>query len=187
MTSSTVGPATTGPTPDPSAAAGRMRAVIARLASDDFKGRRIGTPGGTAAAAWLASHLESLGAQAFTDSLPVRGVVKELSATPLLHWTTTSGTRNLVHRKDFAEHLASAFMPGQVTGPLAAPDGAVAGAWVLESSYSAARAAELPATGAAGILLPRGTDDAGWMPKCSPDRPHARCRCCRCAPTCMSR
>ncbi|WP_020525259.1 M28 family metallopeptidase [Catelliglobosispora koreensis] len=163
MTSPTVGPVATGPTtPD---AAGRMHAVVARLAAGDFQGRRVGTPGGKGAAAWLVSHLESLGAQAFTDSFPVRNAVKELSAIPVLRWTTASGKQNLVHRQDFAEHLASAYTPGLVTGPIAAPDGAVAGAWVLEPSYNAARAAELADVGAAGIVLPRGTDDAGLMPK----------------------
>lgn len=166
MTSPTVGPVFTGPTKsDPAAVAKHMLAVVARLAADDLDGRRVGTPGGRAATAWLVSHLESLGGQAFTDSFPVRGAVRDLSATPVLRWNTTSGTQNLLHRRDFAEHLASAYTPGLVTAPLSAPAGAVARAWVPEQSYNAARAGELAAVGAAGILLPRGTDDAGWMPK----------------------
>jgi aminopeptidase YwaD len=165
MTSPTVGPALAGPTADPAAATERMLAVVARLAADDLHGRRIGTPGGKAAAAWLAAHLESLGAQAFTDSFPVRGTVRELSATPTLRWSSAAGVVDLLHRKDFAEHLATDYTPGLVTAPIAAPDGAVAEAWVLEASYNATRAAELATAGAVGILLPRGTDDAGLMPK----------------------
>lgn len=166
MTSPTVGPVTAGPTlPDSDAAALRMTGVIARLTEDDFTGRRIGTPGGDAAARWLAAHLEALGAQAHRDTFPVVGAVKELTATPALRWTSTGGARNLLHRRDFAEHLASAYRPSPVTGRVSVSDGRVAGSWVLEPSYNVVRAAERAAAGAVGILLPRGTDDAGWMPK----------------------
>ncbi|WP_020524687.1 M28 family peptidase [Catelliglobosispora koreensis] len=141
----------------------RMQGVIARLAADDFTGRQIGTPGGQAASAWLAAHLESLGAQTHLDSFALHGAVKRLSAMPRLRWESPAGARNLSHRRDFAEHLASASVPFPVTGPLSGIPRA--GAWVLDSSYSAVRAAALTHAGAVGLLLPRGTDDAGWMPK----------------------
>ena len=160
MTAQAAGSVTTGP-----ASAQRMTALIARLAADDFTGRQVGTAGGRAAADWLASHLESLGAQAHRDSFGINGAVKVLSATPVLRWDSASGARKFIHRRDFAEHLASANAPELVNGPLSTPDNETVGAWVLESSYSAARAEELAAAGAAGMLIPRGTDEAGWMPK----------------------
>jgi Zn-dependent M28 family amino/carboxypeptidase len=41
----------------------------------------------------------------------------------------------------------------------------MAGAWVLDDAYAGERSVALAAAGAAGVLVPRGTDEAGWMPK----------------------
>ncbi len=113
MSSPAVGSASPGPTSDDQdSAAARMSAVVHRLAADEFTGRRVGTPGGRAAAAWLATHLESLGAQVHTDTFTVSGAMKELTATPTLRW----GGRDLVHRRDFAEHLASTYTPDPAEG-----------------------------------------------------------------------
>ncbi len=121
------GPALTGPgTPDLT----RLRMTIAELAADTYRGRRVGTPGGRAAAAWLAEQLTRLGATVTTETFPVRGV-RDLYATPTLRWRG----EDLVHRRDFVEHLASADLP------------------------------EPRSFAVADVLVPRGVDAEGWMPK----------------------
>ncbi len=158
-------------------------ATVHRLADASFAGRRVGTPGGRAAARWLAAQLAALGATVTTEDFPVERL-RELSATPTLTWTDATGTEHrLVHRRDFAEHLTSANLPEPRRGRLVAdnglapdggpapddglaPDGGPApddglapdGGWVLAQSVSDVGAA-------AGLLVPRGADDAGWMPK----------------------
>lgn len=118
------GPAPTGPDLT------RMRGMIAELAADPYRGRRVGTPGGRAAARWLARQLTQLGATVTTETFPVRGV-RDLYATPTLRWRG----HDLVHRRDFVEHLASADVPEP--RPVAISD----------------------------ALVPRGVDAEGWMPK----------------------
>ena len=148
----------------PSAA--RMMAIIERLASDDFTGRRTGTPGGHAAAAWLTGHLTSLGADVTCDEFAVTGAVKELQHPPALQWTDGTSTWQLQHRRDFAEHLASAYLPQPVTGPLRRfATGDPQRAWLLDTTITPDHAAHAAATGALGVITARGTDAAGWMPK----------------------
>jgi aminopeptidase YwaD len=125
-----------------------------------------GPPGGRAAAAWLAGQLRDLGAAVTVDEFRVTGAVKELHRTPLLRRTNDLGTWRLVHRRDFCEHLASADAPQPRAGRVALPgDTDVRGAWLLADNLSADRAAHAAAGGALGLLVPRGTDEAGWMPK----------------------
>jgi hypothetical protein len=130
----------------------RMQALVEMLSADDFQGRRTGTPGGRAAAGRLAAHLAWLGAAVTLDDFAIIGAVKQLSSTPTLRWRSAHGDRKLVHRRDFAEHPASAHSPEPLAGPL----GSV---WVVAETIE-----QVP-DGARGALLPRGTDEAGWMPK----------------------
>jgi hypothetical protein len=121
------GPATTGPgAPDLT----RLRTTITRLAADTYQGRRVGTPGGRASATWLAEQLTRLGATVTTETFPVHGV-RELYSTPTLR----RRGKDLVHRRDFVEHLTSADLPAPTS--LAVAD----------------------------VLVPRGVDAEGWMPK----------------------
>ncbi len=121
------GPAATGPgSPDLT----RLRSTIAELAADTYRGRRVGTPGGRAAARWLARHLTQLGATVTTETFPVHGV-RDLYATPTLRWRG----QDLVHRRDFVEHLASGDLPEPRTVAIG------------------------------DALVPRGVDAEGWMPK----------------------
>ncbi|GIH03658.1 hypothetical protein Rhe02_17250 [Rhizocola hellebori] len=153
------GPETTGP-------AHRMREMVVRLAADEFAGRRVGSAGGRAAARWLAEQLRSVGAQVRLDEFTVTGAVKELSAPPVLIWHQEFGDTDLVHRRDFAEHLASAHLPTVRKGQLTlAGSGKERGAWVVAETLGTASLPHLFAAGAAGLLVPRGADDAGWMPK----------------------
>jgi aminopeptidase YwaD len=144
----------------------RMMNIVTRLSADEFAGRRTGTPGGHAAAAWLASQLADLGATVRRDEFPVAGAVRQLRYTPVLHWTDGRTSRQLVHRRDFAEHLASADLPQPTSGPLRPiATGDPRHAWLLDTDFSPERAAEAAAAGALGIVVPRGVDEGGWMPK----------------------
>ena len=136
----------------------RLIATVTELAADTYTGRRVGTPGGRAAARWLADQLTELGAEVTTQDFPVTGV-RELSATPTLTWANT----RLTHRRDFAEHLASADHPTERTGTLATEGEPLQGNWLLTSTPDVATQARQE--GALGLLIPRGVDSEGWMPK----------------------
>ena len=57
-------------------------------------------------------------------------------------------------------------MPDPRAGRLSTMDDLdITGAWVLDGQYSPRRAEAAVARGAVGILVPRDTDAAGWMPK----------------------
>ncbi|MEV4393383.1 M28 family peptidase [Nonomuraea sp. NPDC049607] len=146
--------------------AARMQATVHELARDHYAGRRVGTPGGHAAADWLAERLRELGAEVELDSFPVADV-RELYAPPVLEWSAGGQALRLEHRRDFVEHLASAELPDPHTAPLAAASEAdLRGRWVLAEAGDWARACErAEAHGAAGVLTARGTDAEGWMPK----------------------
>ncbi|WP_084557785.1 M28 family metallopeptidase [Hamadaea tsunoensis] len=143
-----------------------MRRTVTALAADAYAGRRVGTPGGRAAADHLADRLRDLGAVVVLDEFAVTGSVREVYATPTLTIRDRDGSRDLMFRREFCEHLATADVPTPRAGRLARfGDKDVSGAWVLDSGFSAERVASAYAAGAAGVLLPRGTDGAGWMPK----------------------
>lgn len=167
MTTVVSGPVAAGPgSATHEAAVERMLATVHRLAADEFTGRRVGTPGGRAAAAWLADQLRDLGAAVTVDEFQVTSAVKDLYRTPLLRWTNDLSTWRLVHRRDFCEHLASADAPQPRTGRVALSGEAdLRGAWLLADELSADRVANAAAADALGLLVPRGTDEAGWMPK----------------------
>lgn len=144
----------------------RMQATVHELAGDRYAGRRVGTPGGQAAATWLADRLGELGAGTELSGFDVANV-RELYGTPVLEWDTGGQAHRLKHRRDFAEHLASADLPHPRCAPLAAAsDADLHGRWVLAEAGDWARACErAEADGAAGVLAARGTDAEGWMPK----------------------
>ncbi|WBQ05124.1 M28 family metallopeptidase [Kribbella sp. CA-293567] len=159
--------ASPGPTAAPAAparggaSAERMLATVRELAADVYTGRRIGTPGGRASAAWLADQLRTLGATVRLDEFEVAGV-KELQATP----TLTIGQQALVHRRDFAEQLTSAEIPVPGSGLLATAEAeSWTGRWVAVEAADQQVVERACADKAAGLLVPRGVDEAGWMPK----------------------
>lgn len=141
----------------------RLRAVVAALAADSFTGRRVGSDGGRAAARFLAGEIREIGAVVEFQEFRVDDV-RELYSVPTLTWIADGRRRELKFRKDFCEHLASADRSSLVTGPVT-PEGARPGAWALHESFSSDAIADAHARGAIGILVPRGTDGAGWMPK----------------------
>ncbi|WP_245657702.1 M28 family metallopeptidase [Herbidospora mongoliensis] len=144
----------------------RMRATVAELAADRFQGRRVGTPGGQAAGTWLADRLRELGPDVRLEPFHVKDV-RELYRTPVLRWIDGHGTHDCEHRRDFVEHLASADLPDPRSAPLAnATATDLHGRWVLAPAdewVQTTQRAELE--GAAGVLMARGTDADGWMPK----------------------
>lgn len=143
----------------------RMLATVRELADERFAGRRVGTAGGAAASAWLADRLRELGARVVLDDFDVPAV-REVYRTPVLEWDDGTAVRGLTFRRDFCEHLASAEVPLPRTGGLVA-DAAVEvrGRWVVASADWAGLADRAEREGAAGVLVPRGVDEAGWMPK----------------------
>lgn len=141
----------------------RLRAVVAALAADSFAGRRVGTDGGRAAAHFLAGELRDGGADVSTQDVRINDV-RELYGTPSLTWRADGERRELFFRRDFCEHLASADRPSVVAGPVT-PDGARPGAWAWAESFAGEAVADAEARGAIGVIVPRGTDEAGWMPK----------------------
>ncbi|MFF3669914.1 hypothetical protein [Microtetraspora malaysiensis] len=134
-----------------------------KLAGDDYTGRRVGTPGGRAAAAWLAEQLRELGAKVELAPFPVTGV-RELYDTPVLEWSVGGQTRRLERRREFVEHLASAEMPQPHTAPLTADaDADVRGRWVLAEAGDWAQACARAEAGGAGCaLICTGTWPTRW-------------------------
>ncbi|GAB1512592.1 hypothetical protein JCM33774_46340 [Actinophytocola sp. KF-1] len=74
--------------------------------------RAVFAPGGRAAAQWLVQQLTQLGVTVTTETFPVHDV-RDLYATPTLRWRG----QDLVHRRDFVEHLASADLPEPARSP----------------------------------------------------------------------
>ncbi|MFJ4099849.1 M28 family metallopeptidase [Amycolatopsis japonica] len=145
------------------ASGSRLKSTVAALADDRFAGRRVGTPGGRAAGLWLAGQLEAIGASVTTAEFSVAGV-RELYRTPEFSWSADSTPRPWLHRRDFAEHLASADLPVPRTGGLSLADSdGWRDRWVLAPDLGVS--ARALTEGAAGLLVPRGTDAEGWMPK----------------------
>lgn len=143
--------------------ASRLTATVAELTGDRFAGRRVGTPGGRAAGRWLAGQLRAIGASVTTDEFPVADV-RELYRTPEFSWHAGLTPRRGVHRRDFAEHLVSADLPAPRTGELVVADSDEwLDKWVLAPDLGVAARAQTE--GATGLLVPRGTDAEGWMPK----------------------
>ncbi|MEU4539565.1 M28 family peptidase [Streptosporangium sp. NPDC023825] len=144
----------------------RMLDCVAELAADRYAGRRVGTPGGHAAAAWLAGRLRALGAEVRLDPFDVTEV-RELYRTPVLRWSTGRATRRLEHRREFVEHPTSAELPDPRSAPLAdAGTAHLGGHWVLAPAGEWAQICRRAETGGAlGVLTARDTDDGGWMPK----------------------
>lgn len=145
----------------------RLTATVAELAGDRYAGRRVGTPGGRAAAEWLAARLRDIGADVDFEDFPVSGV-RDLHGAPVLRWDDggSSGTRRLFHRRDFTPHLATAELPEPRTGRLACSDSAeLTGCWVLAPRFASDQVTDAARRGALGVLVPRGTDTEGWMPK----------------------
>lgn len=140
--------------------ADRLVATVAELAADGYAGRRVGTAGGRAAAGWLADRLRDLGAVVSTQEFSVTGV-RELYAMPVVRWRG----EGLRHRRDFVEHLASADLPAPRTGTLAVDGEPLRDRWVLAPAAEPDVVSRAVAEEALGLLVPRGTDSAGWMPK----------------------
>lgn len=145
--------------PDPA----RLRAVVDSLAAAPFQGRRVGTGGGRAAADHLVHVLRRAGATVNFQDFTVSAAVRELYGVPTMSWTCRGADRILDFRRDFCEHLASADLPHPVSGRVSAT--AEPGAWVPHDSFSHEAVTAAANTGAVGVLVPRGTDTAGWMPK----------------------
>ncbi|MGC4939244.1 M28 family metallopeptidase [Kribbella sp. DT2] len=131
------------------------------MAADRYAGRRVGTAGGQAAAQWLADRLQQIGASVALDNFTVPGV-KELQATPSVIYNG----RPLAHRRDFAEQLTSSAVIEPLSGLLTSEAAeSWQDRWVVVKAADEATITRASSEGAAGLLVPRGVDEAGWMPK----------------------
>ena len=140
----------------------RMAATVATLAGEPFTGRRVGTPGGAAARAWLARHLEGIGASVATESFPVRAV-PEIYTAPTVEWNDGIATRPLTFGRDFTVHLASADAGKSRRGPLGvAGADDPAGRWLVVPAAMTLADAHRHASGALGLLVGRAVDEDGW-------------------------
>ncbi|MEV4511224.1 M28 family peptidase [Dactylosporangium sp. NPDC049525] len=140
----------------------RMAATVAALAGEPFTGRRVGSAGGAAARAWLAQHLDDLGAAVTLEAFAVR-FVPEVYATPDVLWHDGGTTRRLAFGRDVAVHLASADRPLIRRGDLAvAGVGDPTGRWLVVPSGMTLFDAYGHAHGAIGLLFGRGVDADGW-------------------------
>jgi aminopeptidase YwaD len=142
---------------------GRMAATVASLAGVPFAGRRVGTPGGAAARAWLGQHLADLNAAVTFSAFPVTAV-PEVYAVPAVSWHDGADVRHLEFGREVALHLASAEQPLLLRGDLAvAGQGDPAGRWLLVPAGMSLFDAYGHAERAAGLLIVRSVDADGWQ------------------------
>ncbi|GIF07338.1 M28 family peptidase [Actinoplanes siamensis] len=140
----------------------RMAATVTALAGKAFTGRRVGSPGGAAARAWLTELLTATGATVTQKGFTV-GNVPQVYAPPTPLWQHDGQTVPLVFGRDIAVHLASADHARPLRAPLAvAGYGDPAGRWLLVAPGTSLFDAYGHADGAAGLLLARGVDADGW-------------------------
>jgi hypothetical protein len=141
----------------------RMAATVAMLAAGRFAGRRVGTPGGAAARAWLGQGLADLGADVTFAPFPVRSV-PDVYAVPTVRWHDGHAVHELGFGRDVAMHLASVETPLVRQGGLVvAGGGDPTGRWVLVPDGMSLFDAYGHADGAVGLLLGRGVDGNGWQ------------------------
>ena len=142
---------------------GRMAATVASLAGSPFAGRRVGTPGGAAARAWLGQQLADLDATVDFAAFPVTAV-PEVYAMPAVSWDDGAGVRYLEFGREVAVHLASAEQPLLLRGDLAvAGQGDSAGGWLVVPAGMSLFDAYGHAERAAGLLIGRSVDADGWQ------------------------
>ncbi|MFI5891097.1 M28 family metallopeptidase [Actinoplanes sp. NPDC051513] len=140
----------------------RMATTVAALAGDRFTGRRVGTPGSSAARDWLAGRLRDFGALVQMGEFPVRSV-PEVYAAARATWHDGAVARPLVFGRDVTVHLASAGLPVAVRGDLAVAGAEdPAGRWLLVPAGMSFFDAYGHADGAAGLVIGRAVDADGW-------------------------
>ncbi|MFU8875440.1 M28 family metallopeptidase [Micromonospora sp. SL4-19] len=143
--------------------ADRMAAAIGVLAGDRMAGRRVGSPGGAAARAWLVDQLTDLGADVRTEEFPVRAV-PQVYETPTVTWGDRSGSAPLVFGRQVAIHPASADTADTRRGALGvAGKDDPAGRWLVVPAEMSLFDAYRDTCGAAGLLVRRAVDVEGWQ------------------------
>jgi hypothetical protein len=141
----------------------RLAATVGTLAGEPFAGRRVGTPGGAAARAWLGQHLADLYAAVTFAPFPVTAV-PEVYAAPTVSWHDGADVRHLAFGREVAVHLASAEQPLLIRGDLAvAGHGDPAGRWLVVPAGMSLFDAYGHAERAAGLLIGRSVDTDGWQ------------------------
>ncbi|GAB4404827.1 MAG: hypothetical protein Kow00123_16710 [Anaerolineales bacterium] len=145
----------------------RALETVRTLASEDFAGRRAGSPGAEAAARWIAEQMQALGLQpgapdgSFFQAVPVS--YAELTAMPAVRFTdaVTGGEVALAYGEDFREVVGGFAGGGDRTAelvwlPKEFPEGVRLGGRIALKYQSADPAAEAEAAwahGAGGLIL----------------------------------
>ncbi|MEU8265116.1 M28 family peptidase [Micromonospora sp. NPDC048999] len=143
--------------------ADRMTATIATLAGDPMAGRRVGSPGGGAARAWLVNQLTDLGADVYTEAFPIRAVPQVYEA-PTVTWGDRNGSAALVFGRQVAIHPASADAVDTRRGALGvAGSDDPAGRWLVVPAEMSLFDAYRDTRDAAGLLVRRPVDAEGWQ------------------------
>ncbi|WP_218106075.1 M28 family metallopeptidase [Micromonospora citrea] len=141
----------------------RMTATVGTLAGDPMTGRRVGSPGGAAARAWLVDQLTALGAEVRTEAFPVR-VVPQVYEAPAVTWGDGGGSTTLVFGRQVAIHPASADTNHPRRGALGVADTHdPAGRWLVVPAETSLFDAYRDTRGAAGLLVRRPVDAEGWQ------------------------
>jgi hypothetical protein len=143
----------------------RAYELVQRLAGEEFSGRQTGTAGSRAAGDFLVELLGSLGLEPWIDGFPVPAAPL-LMAAPLLR----IGPSLLEHRRDFAEHPRSGFVPTERSGLARDADTAGAGDWALIRAVPPGGGldrlvADLVDRGVVGLLTPQYADASGFLTK----------------------
>ncbi|MEU9826295.1 M28 family metallopeptidase [Micromonospora chersina] len=143
--------------------ADRMTGTVATLASEPLAGRRVGSPGGAAARAWLVDQLTALDGEVRTEDFPVRAV-PEVYEAPEVTWGGRNGSQRLVFGRQVAIHPASADTVDAIRGALGvAGTDDPAGRWLVVPAEMSLFDAYRDTQGAAGLLIRRPVDAEGWQ------------------------
>jgi hypothetical protein len=147
---------------------------LMQLCSDDFGGRRIGTDRHDQASAWIMARMDELGLVVEPFNFTLASPVFALSGAPTLviQDVSTFSWRYLTHRRDFAEHPASAECPQPIIGQAHRwqVEADPRGAWIILDSvppHGALQAlgTQLAEQGAIGLLLPHHATPEGYLVK----------------------
>jgi hypothetical protein len=152
----------------------RLQHDLARLCSADFGGRRIGTEGHDRASTWLAARMDELGlvSEPFDFALDIPVLALTGAPTLAIQDVSASSWQYLTHRRDFAEHSASANCPQSIVGQahrsLAGAD--LRGAWIVLDTVPPHGALQALGTqfaeqGAIGLLVPHDATPEGYLSK----------------------
>ena len=148
----------------------RAMSTLEALCAEEFQGRGLGTQGHDQAVRWLAGHLGDVGLEPVPDTFVVSEVFRLESAASFLVEGPQS-SRQLEHRREYAEHPRSARTEAPVKGVAVRWNGTPESeAWTVLDRVPQGRAfddlvEQVRAAGGVGILTPQDPDGSGFLTK----------------------